>query len=65
MADNWLTTFEVPTPQAGFDLAIKLSRMAVKFTQPDCPASAFDRQIYVAPKNSWWLCMQCAANSPK
>ena len=31
----WLPTLITETPQAGFDLAIKLSRMGVKSTQPD------------------------------
>ena len=32
---SWLPTLKTETPEAGFDLAIKLSRMAVKKTQPD------------------------------
>jgi hypothetical protein len=34
MSDIWLPTLETPTPQAGYELAIKLSRMGVKYTQP-------------------------------
>ncbi|MYN11809.1 peroxidase [Pusillimonas sp. TS35] len=34
MADTWLTSLHTPTPQEGYELAIKLSRMAVKYTQP-------------------------------
>ena len=33
--DSWLTTLTTSTPQEGFELAIKLSRMGVKYTQPD------------------------------
>lgn len=33
--DNWLTSLKTSTPQEGFELAIKLSRMGVKYTQPD------------------------------
>lgn len=33
--DNWLPTLITPTPTEGYDLAIKLSRIAVKKTQPD------------------------------
>ncbi|RMB60138.1 hexameric tyrosine-coordinated heme protein [Tessaracoccus antarcticus] len=33
--DAWLATLTTPTPQEGFELAIKLSRMGVKYTQPD------------------------------
>jgi len=31
----WLKTLKTETPQAGFELAIKLSRMGVKSTQPN------------------------------
>lgn len=33
--DNWLPTLITPTPTEGYDLAIKLARIAVKKTQPD------------------------------
>ncbi len=32
---TWLPTLQTRTPQEGFELAIKLSRMGVKLTQPD------------------------------
>ena len=32
---NWLPTLITETPEEGFELAIKLSRMAVKKTQPN------------------------------
>ena len=32
--DSWLPTLMTDTPQAGFELAMHLSRLAVKFTQP-------------------------------
>ncbi len=32
---NWLPTLVTETPEDGYDLAITLSRMAVKKTQPD------------------------------
>jgi hypothetical protein len=35
MADTWLTTLITDTPQAGFELAVTLSRRGVKYTQPD------------------------------
>ena len=35
MTDPWLTTLKAATPEEGFALAIRLSRMAVKLTQPD------------------------------
>lgn len=33
MADTWLSTLKTSNPQEGYELAIKLSRMAVKYTQ--------------------------------
>lgn len=38
MADAWLPTLITDTPEAGFELALKLSRLGVKFTQPDAEA---------------------------
>lgn len=38
MADPWLSTLHTATPQEGFELAIKLARMAVKYTQPSAEA---------------------------
>ena len=32
---SWLTTLETATPEEGYDLAVKLARVAVKLTQPD------------------------------
>ena len=34
MADVWLSSLQTATAQEGFELAIKLSRMGVKYTQP-------------------------------
>ncbi len=34
-ATIWLESLQTKTPQQGFELAIKLSRMGVKSTQPD------------------------------
>lgn len=35
MSDSWLPTLLTKTPEEGFQLAVKLSRMGVKTTQPD------------------------------
>lgn len=32
---NWLPTLKTATPEEGYDLAVKLARVAVKLTQPD------------------------------
>lgn len=33
-AEQWLTSLETKTPQEGYELAVKMSRVAVKLTQP-------------------------------
>ena len=43
---SWLPTLTTNTPEEGFDLAIKLSRMAVKKTQPDDDVRARLRPEY-------------------
>ncbi|MFA3918402.1 hexameric tyrosine-coordinated heme protein [Ruegeria hyattellae] len=43
---SWLPSLQTETPEEGFDLAIKLSRMAVKKTQPDDAARARMRPDY-------------------
>lgn len=35
MSEQWLTSLITETPQEGYELAIKLSRMGVKYTQPN------------------------------
>lgn len=34
MSEKWLVTLQTSGAQEGFELAIKLSRMGVKYTQP-------------------------------
>ncbi|SMO56002.1 hexameric tyrosine-coordinated heme protein [Ruegeria faecimaris] len=43
---SWLPTLITETPEEGFDLAIKLSRMAVKKTQPNDEIRQRLRPIY-------------------
>ena len=43
---SWLPTLITDTPEEGFEIAIKLSRMAVKKTQPDAEARARMRPEY-------------------
>ncbi len=42
----WLSTLQTPTPQAGYELAVKLSRIAVKLTQPSDDVRRELRQVY-------------------
>jgi hypothetical protein len=46
MSDLWLTSLKTETPQAGFELAVKLSRMGVKVTQPSDEVRSHLRAAY-------------------
>ncbi len=46
MTEPWLASLITPTPQAGFELAIKLARMAVKMTQPSDEVRTHLRTAY-------------------
>ncbi|MGO7866667.1 hexameric tyrosine-coordinated heme protein [Rhizobium ruizarguesonis] len=46
MSDPWLPSLITETPQVGFELAIKLSRMGVKMTQPSDEIRKKLRVIY-------------------
>lgn len=42
----WLNSLVTDTPQQGFELAIKLARMGVKYTQPSAEARDRLRAVY-------------------
>jgi len=44
--DIWLTSLVTETPQQGYELAIKLARMGVKYTQPSAEIREKLRPIY-------------------
>lgn len=44
--DIWLQSLKTSTPQEGFELAIKLARMGVKYTQPDMEVLKKGRKEY-------------------
>ena len=50
--DNWLPTLITPTPTEGYNLALKLSRMTIKLTQPDAAARERMRPDYAEDANS-------------
>lgn len=52
MTETWLPTLITETPQAGYDLAVKLARIAVKMTQPDAQIRDELREIYGRDANS-------------
>ena len=43
---TWLPSLKTATPQEGYELAVKLARVAVKMTQPDAAARDRMRPIY-------------------
>lgn len=46
MSEQWLTSLITETAQEGYELAIKLSRMGVKYTQPDDEIRGKLRPVY-------------------
>ncbi|HWM82884.1 MAG TPA: hexameric tyrosine-coordinated heme protein [Pseudolabrys sp.] len=46
MSDVWLPSLKTETAQAGFELAVKLSRVGVKVTQPSEDKRAHLRSAY-------------------
>lgn len=46
MSDTWLASLITDTPQAGFELAVKLSRVGVKVTQPSDQVRSHLRAAY-------------------
>lgn len=46
MTDSCLPTLTTKTPEKGYELAVKLSRVAVKMTQPDAKIREELRAIY-------------------
>ncbi len=61
MADVWLSTLKTSTPQEGYELAIKLSRMAVKYTQPSAEVRDKLRLDYAANADSLTAVSQVVA----
>ena len=46
MSDTWLPSLLTDSPQSGFELAVKLSRMGVKVTQPSDEIRSKLRPVY-------------------
>jgi hypothetical protein len=61
MADTWLKSLKTATPQEGFELAIKLSRMGVKYTQPSDDVRAKLRPEYAEDADSLTMISQVIA----
>ncbi|RKN22197.1 peroxidase [Micromonospora musae] len=52
MSDSWLPTLRTATPEEGFQLAIKLSRIGVKMTQPSAEVRERLRPEYAESADS-------------
>ena len=63
MADAWLTSLKTATPQEGFELAIKLSRMGVKYTQPSAEMRDKLRPVYAEDANALIASSQVVATN--
>ncbi len=50
--ENWLPDLTTPTPTEGYALAVKLSRMAIKMTQPDAEIRDSLRPEYAGDANA-------------
>ncbi|MGF3055184.1 hexameric tyrosine-coordinated heme protein [Microbacterium sp. YY-01] len=61
MADSWLPSLITETPEDGFQLAVKMSRMGVKTTQPDTEVLHRLRPEYAEDANSLTAASQVVA----
>ena len=59
--DTWLTSLKTETPQEGFELAIKLARKGVGYTQPDADVREKLRPQYAQNADSLTLASQVIA----
>lgn len=46
MSDSWLPSLIVPTPEDGWNLAVRMSRVGVKTTQPSDEVRSRLRPVY-------------------
>ena len=58
---SWLPTLKTASPEEGYELAIKLSRMAVKKTQPDDAVRSKLRGDYANNADSLTMASQVVA----
>ena len=59
--EQWLTSLLTPTPQGGFELAIKLARMGIKYTQPSDEIRSQLRSEYATDANALTTASQVVA----
>lgn len=63
MAEPLIPTLITPDPESGFQLAIKLSRLGVKFTQPDMEVLHALRPKYANDADSLTAASQVVATN--
>lgn len=63
MSNIWLTSLQTEDAQAGFELAIKLSRMGVKYTQPSDEVRSKLRPDYAENADSLTAASQVVATN--
>jgi hypothetical protein len=63
MSDQWLNSLQTENPQLGFELAIKLSRMGVKYTLPSDEARQKLRPDYAESADSLIATSQVVATN--
>lgn len=61
MSEPWLSTLLTDTPEEGFALAVKMSRMGVKTTQPDVEVLHKLRPVYANNADSLTAASQVIA----
>lgn len=60
---SWLPSLITESPEEGFQLAIKMSRMGVKYAQPDDKIRAELREIYERNADSLTMVSQVVATN--
>lgn len=63
MTESYLPTLITPDPEAGFQLALKLSRLGVKFTQPSAEVRERLRPDYAENADSLTMASQVVATN--
>lgn len=61
MSDSWLPTLITTTPEEGFNLAVKMSRIGVKVTQPSAEVRDRLRDEYAENADSLTAASQVIA----
>ncbi len=59
--ETWLTSLKTDTPQQGFELAIKMARMGVKYTQQSAEVRDSLRDAYANDADSLTWASQVVA----